>query len=242
MKIWILYMCSWKYEKFFDWFYESSKKFFLKNHEKHYFVFTESKRLLNEYWESKNITFIEQKTLWWPIHTLFRFWMFRQIKDKLHEYDFLVFFNANVVFKKEINDDFLPNWKDEKLLACLHGWLYNKPFFMYPYDRNFKSTAYIPYYKKWKYYQWSINGWFTKDYLLLIEKCFENINIDLNNNIIAKWYDESHLNKYLIWRKDVKILDVSYNYPEWSKLPFDIKIMLIDKRWWNWHKELRILQ
>lgn len=239
MKIWILYMCSWKYEKFFDNFYESSKKFFLVNKKKHYFLFTDSTRLFEKYKDYTDITFIEQKSLWWPIHTLFRFWMFRNIKEQLNKFDFLVFFNANFKFLSNVNEDFLPNWKNERLIAWLHGWFYNKPRFLFPYSRNKKSTAYIPYWKKWKYYQWSLNGWYTEDYLKLIETCFNNINIDLNKNIIAKWYDESHLNKYLNGRTDVKALDVSYNYPEWSNLSFTPKMILLDKWWWDWHKEIR---
>lgn len=241
MKIWILYMCSWKYEKFFDDFYESSKKFFLLNKKKQYFVFTDSERLFEKYKYNTDITFIEQKSLWWPIHTLFRFWMFRNIKDELLKYDFLVFFNANFVFLKEIGDNFLPDGKKKKLVAWLHWWFYNKPSFLNPYDRNSKSTAYIPYWKKWKYYQWSLNGWYTENYLKLIETCFKNINIDLNKNVIAKWYDESHLNKYLLGRTDVKTLDVSYNYPEWSNLPFEPKILLQDKTKNNWIENLRYM-
>ncbi|MDD3645905.1 MAG: family 6 glucosyltransferase [Candidatus Gracilibacteria bacterium] len=239
MKIGILYMCSGKYEKFFDGFYESSKRLFLTDKEKHYFVFTDSKRLLEQYGNNKDITFIEQRTLGWPIHTLFRFWMFRSIKEQLLNYDFLVFFNANFVFLEKIGDEFLPNGRNEKLIAGLHAWFYNKPSFLYPYDRNRKSSAYIPYWKRGKYYQGSLNGGFTNDYLNLIETCFNNIQTELNKNVIAKWFDESHLNKYLLGRSDVKSLDVSYNYPEGSNLPFKPKIMLLNKGGGDGHKEIR---
>lgn len=242
MKIGILYICTWKYDKFFNGFYESSEKHFLKNHEKKYFVFTDSEILKEKYKNNQNIVFINQRRLWWPLDTLMRFWMFKLIEDKFSNIDFLVFLNANFLFLKEIRDiDFLPNGKNERLIWALHWWFYNKPSLLFPYERNKKSSAFISYFKKWKYFQWSLNWWFTDDYIKLINKCIENINIDFSKNYIAKWHDESHLNKYLNWRDDIKALDVSFNYPEWSNLPFTPRMILLDKWWWDWHKEIRAI-
>lgn len=98
MRIGILYMCSGKYERYFDSFYESSKEFFLNGHEKHFFVFTDSPRIMKEYSGFPDITIHEQKTLGWPLHTLMRFWMFSMIQSELEKFDYLYFFNANFLF------------------------------------------------------------------------------------------------------------------------------------------------
>jgi hypothetical protein len=41
-----------------------------------------------------------------------------------------------------------------------------------------------------------------------------NVDIDSENNIVALWHDESHLNKYILDRNDLTILSPAYCYPE----------------------------
>lgn len=41
-KIAILYICTGKYDIFWEDFYKTSEKYFLNNSEKHYFVFTDA--------------------------------------------------------------------------------------------------------------------------------------------------------------------------------------------------------
>ena len=63
----------------------------------------------------------------------------------------------------------------------------------------------------------------------------KNIDIDLNNNIIAVWHDESHLNRYFIDNKPEIELSPSYCYPENWNLPFEKKLIALDKN----HNEIR---
>lgn len=238
MNIGILYICTGKYDKFFDDFYVSSEAFFLPKSNKTYYIFTDSEYLPEKY-KNDNVVFIHQKKLWWPLDTLMRFWMFDSIKDILQKEDFLVFFNANAkIIKMITEEEFLPQ-KWEKYIGALHWWIYHKPPFLFPYERRRKSTAYIPYYKSWTYFQWSLNWWYTQDYLHLVGYCLHNINIDLRKNFIARWHDESHLNKFFSWRGDIKTLWVEYNYPEDSNLKFDAKIILRNKGGGVWHIWMR---
>jgi hypothetical protein len=53
-----------------------------------------------------------------------------------------------------------------------------------------------------------------------------NINIDLQNDIIAIWHDESHLNKFIVdHRTEAAILSPSMAYPEHWNLPVN-KLMI----------------
>lgn len=59
---------------------------------------------------------------------------------------------------------------------------------------------------------------------------FNNIEIDLDNNVIALVHDESHLNKYIIDRNDVWIHTPEYcNAEVYQNLPFEKKIVMLDK-------------
>lgn len=68
--------------------------------------------------------------------------------------------------------------------------------------------------------------------LKFLEACeimSNNIKKDLEKNIVAICHDQSHWNKFLSERKDVKILPPSYVYPIKQHFPFDKKIILRDK-------------
>lgn len=193
MKIGILYICTWKYDVFWKDFYLFCEKYFLKGHEKKYFVFTDSRNILDMK-NNDNIFVIEQENLWWPDNTLMRFHMFLWQKKILSQVDYLFFCNANLEIKKSIWEEVLPSEK-EGLVFVQHPWFYNKCNLSYTYDRNKKSLAYI---KKWEgvhYVAWWFNWWRTKDFLQMCHILSKNI--DKNNGIVALRHDEFHINKYI---------------------------------------------
>lgn len=224
MKIAILYICTGKYNQFFDGFYASSEKYFLKGIAKiEYFVFTDDMNLSN----SQNVHLFKRECKGFPLDSLFRFDMFLSIKENLKDFDYVFFFNANMLFVAPVGIEFIP--QKEKLMAVLHPGYYNKPVFLYPYERNKKSTAYIPPFKNnYHYYMGSLNGGGIKEYMKLIEECSKNIHIDYEANYIAMVHDESHLNKYLSEHNCLK-LSPAFAYPEGKKLPFIPKIIIRDK-------------
>lgn len=224
MKIAILYICTGKYNQFFKGFYESCEQYFMKNiAEVEYFVFTDDMTLT----ASMKVHLYQKECKGFPLDSLFRFDMFLSIKEELQRFDFLYFFNANMLFVAPVGEEILP--KTQKLVAVLHPGYFNKPSFLYPYDRNKKSTAYVPpFKKKYKYYMGSLNGGTCNEYLKLIQECSRNIHYDYDKGYIALFHDESHLNKYLS-EHDCLGLSPAYAYPEGSRLPFSPKIIIRDK-------------
>ena len=81
-KLGILYICTGKYDIFWEDFYKSCEKYFLPGYEKYYYVFTDAKEIYAE-GENSRITKIYQENLGWPYNTLKRFSMFKGIEDKL---------------------------------------------------------------------------------------------------------------------------------------------------------------
>ncbi|WP_172402274.1 family 6 glucosyltransferase [Helicobacter sp. 13S00401-1] len=219
MKIAILYISTGRYDIFFKKFHKTMQKFFIKGAQKHYFVWTDSKKIKN----TKDITKIYQEKLGWPYDTLMRYHMFYEIRDRLKEFDYIYFFNANIVIKQEITkDEFLPNTKSG-LVGCLHpGFIdldleFNivpkKDAAKFTYDRNEKSLAYIKEGDGLAYYAGGLNGGAKDAYLKLIKDLRDNIQQDLDKGIVALWHDESHINKYFL-DKEIKALPSTFLVPE----------------------------
>ncbi len=95
------------------------------------------------------------------------------------------------------------------------------------------------------------NQWGTaKDYLAMAQICARNIRDDYDNGIIARFHDESHINKYLR-SHPCKILSQEYCWPEEWPCQFTPKIIFRDKvkfdsyfnkgrdrSWWNKIKKI----
>ena len=210
MKVAILYIAIGNYEIFWDEFYQSCENLFLQNSEKQYFVFTDAQRLLKQ--KCDNVEFIYQENMGWPRNTLYRFHMFMKLKSELQKFDYLIFYNANALINTNISEEeILP--VNEDFCYARHFNFVGKDNCFFPYERNRKSTAYVEYGRGEDYIQACFLCGKSKAMLTMFECLEKNINIDMQNNIIARWHDESHVNKYLI-DKSNKILGVEYICPK----------------------------
>ena len=228
MKIAILYIATGDYSIFWKDFYTSSEIFFIPNIPKHYFVFTDSQDIRS----SEDVSVIFKKCEGFPKDSLFRFQMFLTIKDRLKSFDYIYFFNSNMMFLGFVGDEFLPknNLQENGLIGVLHPGHSDKNYLWYPYDRNAESKAFIPFVrnKKYSYFMGGVNGGLSVDYLRLIEACTINIEKDLKFGYIAIYHDESHLNRYF-FENNCKILPSEYGWIEGKKSDKPIKILIRDK-------------
>lgn len=226
MKVGILYICTGKYSIFWDSFYKSAEQFFLTDSEKHYFVFTD----VVEIPEDKNITIIKAAPKGFPLDSLLRFEMFLSIKEQLEQMDYLFFLNSNMKFVATVTHEVIPSDLNSGLMATFHPGYYNKEKFTLPYERSKKSKAYINYKSDtaYFYYMGGFNGGKTKDYLKLTKVCHDNVQTDIRNGAMAIYHDESHLNHYLSG-KSILQLSPAYGFPEGATLPFEPKIVILNK-------------
>jgi len=238
MRIALLYICTGKYNIFWDDFYTSCEQYFITEAEKEYFVFTDAPQLPHS--TTSGVHVYHQEKMGWPYDTLMRFQIFSRVKNELAAFDYIFFFNANAKFIRPITaTEFLPLKGQEELVMVLHPGYYATPHKKYPYEK--KQTASTAYMRKAEgkyYFQGCLNGGTAPAYLQLIEQLTKNVQSDLDKKIIAVWHDESHLNKYVA-DKTVKMLAPAYAYPEGWDLPFAPVISMRDKALLGGHAFLR---
>jgi hypothetical protein len=225
MNIAIVYICTGRYSIFWKDFFESSEKYFLGNAEKHYFVYSDDKTICND----KNISVFYREPGGFPKDSLMRFEMFIQIEKDLLNYDYVYFFNSNMIFLKPVGMEILPEPGKSEIVGVIHPGYFNKFPIMYPYERNKNSYAYVTSKnKQYHYFMGSVIGGTSKGFMKLSQQCYEWTKFDLESGIIPVYHDESYLNKYFL-DKNVHKLDPGYAYPEGWNIPFDPKIQLTDK-------------
>lgn len=182
-KIGMLYICTGKYTVFWPEFYRSFEEKFLPGCEKEYFVFTDAPAI--EYEDAPRVHRIYQEVYPWPYSTLKRFSIFLTQEDALRGMDYLFFFNANLTCKKTVTaEEFLPRpEKGENLLLVQQPGFWNKKPPFYTYDRNPKSTAYIPYNCGKDYVSGGLNGGTAEAFLVLCHELERRTEQDLQNGV-----------------------------------------------------------
>ncbi len=225
MKIAILYICTGKYNQFFEGFYESAMKYFMIDHDKTFFVWTDDDHIADGL---PNVRVIHKECAGFPADSLFRFEMYLQAEEELKKYDYIYFIQANAQFLQPVGDELLPD-ESGLTFAIWGGKMLKKPVCFYPYERNKKSLAYVPPYgKNYIYFMAGINGGRSKEYLELSRTLAANIRDDYNRGIIAVVHDQSHINAYLRTHK-CKIITPEYCWPEEWSADFEPKMIFRDK-------------
>ena len=229
MKIGILYLCTGKYTVFWPEFYCSFEEKFLPGCQREFFVFTDAPRI--EYEDQPGVRRIPQQAFDWPYSTLKRFAIFLTQEETLKNFDYLFFFNANLVCREIITpEEFLPRpERGEQLLLVQQPGFWNKKPIFYTYERRARITAYIPYNCGKDYVSGGLNGGTAQAFLAMCHELDRRTEQDLANGIIAVWHDESQLNRYAAERKDYRLLTPAYWYPEGWQMPFEQKIIVRNK-------------
>ena len=141
MKIGIIFIATGKYYIFVKDLVESFNEFFLPDHEKKYFIFTDNK---NPDITGENIQYLDKVKEEWPYDSLHRFRSIYQNKNMFDEFDFVFFSNANMKALKLVSNDILPS-ADFDFSAVIHPGYYLDSLDGLPYERNSKSLSYIAY-------------------------------------------------------------------------------------------------
>lgn len=223
VKIAVLYIATGRYTVFWNDFYQSCEKNFVSGAEKEYFIFTDAQKI--DFEDQQNVHRVFQNKLGWPYDTLMRFEMFLRVEEELQKCDYIFFFNSNTQFVRKVSAaEILPGDEHDGLTAATFNWKKER----FTYERNPLSTAYIPEGEGDYYFRGGVNGGKCAAYLQMIKTLEQNIKKDLENNIVAVWHDESHINHYLLNRKPL-VLSENYCFDGAKRIGSKVKIIMQNK-------------
>lgn len=214
MKLAVIFIGTGKYINFLPSWYESCEEKLVPNVKKEYFVFTDG--VLEG--TPENIVSFEQEHLSWPYITLLRFDTILKAKDMLLEFDYVLFLDADTLVVSEIKEEEI--FTNKKYIGVHHPCHFLKmpPHNSFPgsFETDKRSVAAITEDDDTSiYFQGCLWGGKVPYVVEMIEELSRRTQIDLENDVIAQWHDESQMNKYFAERKeDVHILGPEYAYPE----------------------------
>lgn len=234
-KVGLLLIATNKYDKFLQGLISSADRYFLNECDVTYYVFTDSDKKI---YSKRNIERIKIEHKSFPFASMDRFMHFKNNKNLLLREEYLFYVDVDCLFVDFVRNDILGD-----LVGVQHCGYVNKKG---PLEKNKKSFAYIDEsnLNKYKtYFGGGFSGGKSENYIKLSEQCDNWKEMDLNNNIIPIWHDETLINKYFCENKPDIVLNPSYHYPQSNltyykniwKQTFKPKILLLDKK----HEEVR---
>ena len=231
-----------KYLQFVKPFILSAEKYFMPGCEKTYHLFTNKLEQVSyfDYTNATNIIFTFCEHLPFPLSTLLRFHRFLGEEKMLRQHTHICYADIDTLWVSEV--------KPEDVLSPLSATLHcgfiggGTDFETDPRSLAFLQAEHNP---GAKYYGGGFILATPDEYFTMARWCAERINIDLSKNIIAKFHDESHLNKYLnTIRKPERELTPSFHFAEYLqqnedfKQKYPPKLLLLDKK----HEEIRKIE
>lgn len=229
----ILYLCTGPYKLFWEDFYNTFQEHFLQNTEKFYYVFSDNcGGTLEKFNNNNHVKLIHIDAMPWPLITLLRFHYFLTVEEDLKQHDYLMFSNANIICNKDvIEDEFLPRAEMGENMSFVNhpGYYFKKAAYNYQFERNRRSLAYIPYNCNSAYVIGAMFVGMSDAFLRMSYVLKSRIEEDLKHNVIARWHDESHMNRYIAGKDDFRLLSPGYCYPVGFDLPVENKIAGVSK-------------
>ena len=222
MKICILTIATNKYIQFVERLLDDIEKYFLTGHEIQCLLFTD-----HEVETSDNVKVSQIGHNPWPEPALKKYNYINSQSEYLKDFDYLYLFDADVGIVNKVGDEVI-----QDLVGVLHPYKILESKKTYPYEKRKESTAYVADENHNKYYAAAFVGGKSKNFLQMAKIISERVEEDERNGIVAKWHDESHLNKYFNENSPFE-LSPSYMFPEelinHPQYPYEPKIVALKK-------------
>ncbi|XP_044840511.1 histo-blood group ABO system transferase 1-like [Mauremys mutica] len=203
-----------KYIRFIEGFLGSANKFFLSGHRVNFYLFTDnpekvpSIKLAPE--KRLFIIPVQNYSRWQDISMNRMDIISNHIRSHWrYEVDYLYSMDIDVQMFEHIGVEII-----DTLVGTISSWLYTTPRDSNSYERRPESRAAIPRGEGDFYYAASFYGGSVSEVYKLTTACFKGVTEDRANGIEAKWHEESHLNKYLLYHKPTRLLSPEYYWDE----------------------------
>ena len=207
-----------RYIQFVGPLVESARPWFMRGQKVTFFVFTDAAE------GPPGTVAIPHEHQKWPMPTLLRYRAFVRAKEMLGACDYLYYCDADMRFVAEVGEEALGD-----LVAVRHPGYFAKARAEFPYEDRAESAACVAAGEGMCYYAGGFQGGRASTYLGVAAELAARIDKDLARGVVARWHDESHWNRYLVDHPPAVALSPSYCYPESWDLPFEKKLLALDK-------------
>lgn len=228
MKIAISFIGTGKYLNFLEQYYETFNEKFMPNDQKHFFVFTDGEIenspdniTVVPIVEDANIKQSDYKSSNWynlmyqSVGGLRRFSIIKMIEDDLKEFDWFIFIDADMYCVETVEDFF----DDTKSFFGVQHPTFHKSWSrntgIIPHERNKLSVTYVdPSEDDDVYLQGCVWGGKIPDVIDMINELNSKVELDMENKVLARAHDESHLNRFRLDNKDkFNVLHPKFAFP-----------------------------
>jgi hypothetical protein len=250
-RIGIILVATGKYKSYLENIISRIEQYFFVGLPKTYFITTDDDQIIIELenklnihgrFSGRSLQIVSRIThhKGFPLDTLYRYHYLLEMKDDiLLKSDLVYYFDVDMDVTQKISTDVIPKGR-HVLVGVKHPGSclpHNVGGFATPNgtpETRPISTAYIAQNQLVNHYiAGGFNGGLSADFLKMAEVIKANINLDKDNDVIAVWHDESHLNKYLSDHfAKFHILEPSYCYPEdwhYPEFQYERKILALAK-------------
>jgi hypothetical protein len=141
----------------------------------------------------------------WPAATMERYHVIVEQADRFAGASHIFHIDADMLFVAPVGLEILA-----PLVGTMHpGYVGRRG----TYEERPESAAYVVPHDGNVYYCGGFVGGERAEFLRLAETIRAGVDEDVGNGIVARWHDESHLNRYLVDRPPDITLSPSYCYP-----------------------------
>ncbi|XP_035260274.1 globoside alpha-1,3-N-acetylgalactosaminyltransferase 1-like isoform X2 [Anguilla anguilla] len=203
-----------KYTRFLRDFLETAEQHYMVGFRVHYYVFTDQPKQVPAVTlaPGRKLSVIQvPKFNRWQEISLRRMEIIQTaIEERIRK-------EADYIYCLDVDMRFHNRWGPEvldTLVAAIHPWFYTLDREQFTYERRPASKAYVPKDQGDFYYMAAVFGGRIEDVHKLTKTCRENLEEDKKNNLEAAWQEESHLNRYLVYKKPTKLLSPEYMWDD----------------------------
>jgi len=237
-KVGVILISTRKYDVFIQPLIDSMDKYFFSGEEYDIYLFTDKPQM--QLMTTRGRLYIREIPSYkFPFATLYRYKIMSENKDVFKARN-LYYLDVDMLLVDYVGNEII----GDGLVTTQHPGYYNGGWGSR--KTHNVSLFYIPQAFWYNYYCGGFQGGKRENYLEMAEMLSEMITIDMdtahhmgytkNDGILAEWHDESAYNWYIkIKQAPSLVLNPSYCYPESWKIPFNKKIIALDKN----HKEIR---